>query len=210
MLSPFSDISTLQQHKIFDLLGTHIYKYNKNEEIFYTLKSKNIIGIVTEGSAQIVYSEYNGNEIVLENLQKDSIFGSNISAISNDNCQIIAKEYTEILVIDYNTLLNPNNLKYAYFNTFLRNLFEITNMKFKENNERMRVLEKKQLRDKLLEYFDIQYRKTRSRTINLPFNLKDLADYLAVNRSAMFRELRNLKDDRLIEVRNKKIILLYR
>lgn len=210
MVGPFDEISLSGRHKLFELLGTHIYKYNKNEEILYTLKSKNIIGIVTEGSAQIIYSEYNGNEIILENLQKDSIFGSNISAISNDNCQIIAKEPTEILVIDYNTLLNPNNLKYAYFNTFLRNIFEITNSKFRENNERMRILEKKQLRDKLLEYFDIQYRKTRSRNINLPFNLKDLADYLAVNRSAMFRELKNLKEDRLIEVKGKRIILLYR
>lgn len=210
MVGPFDEISISGRHKLFDLLGTHIYKYNRNEEILYTLKSKNIIGIVTEGSAQIIYSEYNGNEIVLENLQIDSIFGSNISAISNDNCQIIAKEPTEILVIDYNTLLNPNNLKYAYFNTFLRNIFEIVNSKFKENNERMRILEKKQLRDKLLEYFDIQYRKTRSRNINLPFNLKDLADYLAVNRSAMFRELKNLKEDRLIEVKGKRIILLYR
>ena len=210
MISPFNDISPSAQHKLYDLLGTHIYKYNKNEEMLYTLKSKNIIAIVTKGSAQIIYSEYNGNEIVLEDLQKDSIFGSNISEIGNENCQIIAKEYTELLVIDYNTILNPNNLRYSYFNTFLKNLFEITNTKFKENNERMRILEKKQLRDKLLEYFDIQYRKTRSRTINLPFNLKDLADYLAVNRSAMFRELKNLKEDRLIEVNGKKIVLLYR
>jgi CRP-like cAMP-binding protein len=46
------------------------------------------------------------------------------------------------------------------------------------------------------------------RTITLPFNLKDLADYLAINRSAMFRELRNLKDERIISVNGRRITLL--
>ena len=73
----------------------------------------------------------------------------------------------------------------------------------------MRVLEKKQIRDKLLEYFDIQYRKTRSRTITLPFSLKDLADYIAINRSAMFRELKSLKEENFIKIDGKRITLLY-
>lgn len=210
MLSPFAEIPETEQKKLYELLGVHIYKYNKNEEILYTLKSKSVIGILLNGSAQIIYIEYSGNEIIIENLYKDSVFGTNISPINNDNCQIIAKEPTDVLVIDYNTLLNRHNLEYEYFNIFLQNFVDITNTKFRETHERMRVLEKKQIRDKLLEYFDIQYRKTRSRTITLPFTLKDLADYIAINRSSMFRELKNLKEDKLIEVKGKRITLLYR
>ena len=196
--------------KLYELLGVHIYKYSKKEEILYTLKSKNVIGILLNGSAQIIYIEYSGNEIIIENLSENSVFGTTMSPINNENCQIIAKEKTDVLVIDYNTLLNHNNLKYSYFNTFLQNIFNITSTKFKDTLERMRVLEKKQIRDKLLEYFDIQYKKTRSRTITLPFTLKNLADYLAVNRSAMFRELKTFKEDKLIDIKGKKIILLYR
>ena len=44
----------------------------------------------------------------------------------------------------------------------------------------------------------------------LPFSLKELADYIAVNRSAMFRELRHLKDDKLIEINGRKVKLLYK
>ena len=44
----------------------------------------------------------------------------------------------------------------------------------------------------------------------LPFTFRDLADYLAVNRSAMFRELKHMKDEKFIEVNDRKITLLYK
>ena len=208
MEKPFDGLSKSQINKLYELLGVHIYKYKRNEEILPTIKKENIICILLEGYAQIIYFEYNGNEIILENLYKDSVFGTNMSATNNENCQIIAKEDSEILVIDYNKLINQKNITHAYFNIFSRNLFIIMNTKFKETNERIRILEKKQIRDKLLEYFNIQYKKNHSKNIYMPISLKDLADYIAVNRSAMFRELRHLKDDKIIEIKNKKIILL--
>ena len=208
MEKPFDGLTKSQINKLFEVLGVHIYKYKKNEEIIPTIKKENIICILLEGSAQIVYIEYNGNEIILENLSKDSVFSTNMSSTNNENCQIIAKEDTQILVIDYKKLLNPKNISHNYFNIFFRNLFIIMNSKFKETNERIKILEKKQIRDKLLEYFELEYKKSHSRIIYLPFSLKDLADYIAVNRSAMFRELKHLKDDKIVEMKNKKIILL--
>ena len=210
MSNPFEGLSRLQIDKLFDLLDVHIYKFNKNDPIFPTIKGGNIVGIISYGLATISYIEYNGNEIILETLSKDSIFGSNISLITVDNCDITAKEDTEVLLIDYNKLINPRNLKYPYFNTFFNNLFDIINSKFKETNERVRILEKKQIRDKLLEYFEIEYKKTLDRNIFLPFALKDLADYISANRSAMFREIKNLKEEGFIEVNGKRITLLYK
>lgn len=210
MKAPFTDLSRVQQNKLFKLLGTHIYKFKKNEEILPTIKNENIVCIILEGSAQIIYIEYNGNEIIMENLCKDSVFGSNISATNSDSCQIISKENTEVLVIDYDKLFNPKNIKYSYFNIFLTNIFSIINTKFRDTNDRVKILEKKQIRDKLLEFFDIEFKKAHSKIINLPFSLKDLADYIAVNRSAMFRELKHLKEENFIEIKDKRITLLYK
>ena len=210
MNSPFADLSALQLTKLFDLLEVHTYTFNKNEEILPTIKNGNIIGIILHGFAQIVFIEYNGNEIIMENLYKESVFGTNISATNNENCQIIAKETTEVLVIDYNKLINPKNVKHMYYNVFLTNLFDIINIKFRERNERIRILEKKQIREKLLEFLEIEYKKRHSRVITLPFSLKSLADYMAVNRSAMFREIKGLKDDKIIDIQGRKITLLYK
>lgn len=210
MDNPFENLSKAQIKKLYVLLDVHIYKYNKDQEVIPTIKRSNIIGIILKGSAEIIQTEYNGNEIIVEELEENSVFGSNISNTSSENYEILAKENTEVLVIDYNKLLNSRNLKYSYFNVFFQNLFDIINTKFKEKNDRVKVLEKKQIRNKLLEYFDIEYKKSHSKNIYLPFTLKELADYIAVNRSAMFREIKNLKDDRFIEIRNKRITLLYK
>ena len=210
MLSPFENLSTNQINKLFHILGVHIYNFKKNQEILPTIKYENILSIILHGHAQIINIEYNGNEIIMENLYKDDIFGTNISATNSEYTQIIAKEDTKVLVIDYDKLVNPLNLKYTYFNIFLMNIFDIINTKFREKNERVKILEKKQIREKLLEYFEIEHKKTRQRNIYLPFTFRDLADYLAVNRSAMFRELRHLKDEKFIEVNDRKITLLYK
>lgn len=208
MKSPFANLSKVQIDKLYNLLGVHIYTFRKGEEVLPTIKNENIYAIILEGSAQIINSDYNGNEILMENLSKDSIFGSNISATNNDNVHIFAKEYTKVLVIDYKELMNPENLKYKYFNEFFSNMFDIINSMYKETNERVKILEKKQIRDKLLEYFDIEYRKSRLNYFYLSFSFKELADYLAVNRSAMFRELKSLKDEHFIDVDGRRITLL--
>ena len=210
MTTPFQDLTKSQINKLYDLLGVHIYTFNDNQEILPTIKNENIIGIILDGYAQILNIEYNGNEIITENLYKNSIFGSNISLTNSENYQIIARQETTVLVIDYDKLINPKNLVHNYFNIFLRNLFDIINIKFKEKNERIKILEKKQIRDKLLEYFEMEHKKSRLKSIYIPFSFKDLADYLAVNRSAMFRELKHLKDEKFIEIKNTTITLLYK
>ena len=211
MATPFEGLTKSQINKLLDLLGVHVYKFNKNQEILPTIKNENIVGIILDGYAQILNIEYNGNEIVIDNLYKDSVFGTNISLTNSENYQIIAKQDTDVLVIDYDKLINPQNLNHNYFNIFFRNLFDIINIKMKEKNERIKVLEKKQIREKLLEYFEMEYKKGHfNNNIFLSFSFKDLADYLAINRSAMFRELKHLKEEKLIEVKNHRVTLLYK
>ena len=210
MNSPFADISMVQRNKIFNLLRVHFYKFKKNQEILATIQDENIVAIILTGHAQILTTDYNGNEILLEDLKEESIFGTNITLMHHENCEIYAKEDTEVVVMHYNSLFNNELLKYSYFTIFLKNLFEIINAKYKETNERVRILEQKTIRDKLLEYFEVEYKKTYQRTFTLPFNLKNLSDYLAVNRSAMFRELKNLKEEKFISTKGNKITLLYK
>lgn len=209
-MSPFENLSNLQKSKIFSLLNVHTYSFKKNQNIILTLGSESIIGIILSGGANLIDSDYNGNELVLEALEKDSVFGTNISAMNNQNSQLIATKDTEVAIINYELLFNDKYLNYSYFNTFIMNLFKIINSKYKNTNEKLRVLSQKSIRDKLLEYFEIQYQKNLSRVIELPFTLKNLSDYLVVNRTAMFRELKYLKEDNLIKTKGNKITLLYK
>ena len=77
--------------------------------------------------------------------------------------------------------------------------------KMKTINERIEILANKTIRNKLLAYFKIMSNKNKSSVIYLPYTYSDLADYLGVDRSAMYRELRSLKDDGLITTKNRRI-----
>ena len=210
MKNPFENLSKYQVTKLYELLAVHIFKYNRNEEVLPTIRKDNIVGIILSGWVQIIDVDYNGNENIVEELPKNSVFGSNLSATDSDNYQIIAKDDVQVLIIDYDNLINPKNLKYSYYNTFILNLFDIFNSKISKKNDRIMILEKKQIRERLLTYFEMQYKKSYTRNIYLPISFKDLADYMAVNRSAMFRELKSLKEERIVEVKGNRVTLLYK
>lgn len=209
MNNPFDGISEEQKNNLFKILETHIYSFSKGEEILSVLKNKNIICILLNGYANIVNINYNGEEYLVESLTKNSIFGSYLSNISNIEYQIKAIEDSKVLVIDYNKLINNKNINYNYYNIFIINILNIISIKLKENNDRIKILTQKTIRDKLLVFFENEYKKSHSKNIYLSSNFKVLADYISVNRSAMFRELKYLKDDKFITIEGKKITLLY-
>ena len=211
MKDPFFEISELQKTKLLKLLATHIYNFNKNENIIQVLNNTNFIGIILEGYAKIININYMGEENLSQELFPNSVFGTNISGIDNTECQIVVvDEPTKVLIIDYDKIINMENTNHVYFNRFLLNIFDIINSRFKESNDRLYILTKKTIRDRLLAFFETEYRKDRNLNLYLPYTLKDLSDYLSVNRSAMFRELRSLKDGNFIKIKGNHITLLYR
>lgn len=210
MKSVFTDITELQKNKLFKLLKAHIFNFSENEEILQTVRGKNIICIILEGSATMVEITYNGDENLIENLEKESIFGTAISDMNDKECQVRAtSKKTKIAVFDYNNIIRLSNSNHNYYNVFINNLVDIMHTKLRERNDRIRILTKKTIRDKLLAYFDCEYQKTKSKFIYLPGNFKQLADYLATNRSAMFREIKSLKEENFIKVDGARITLLY-
>ena len=209
MDTPFAGISELQKNKLFKLLETHIFTFNKNQEILSTIKGKDIICILLEGHANIVNIDYDGDETLVEELFENSVFGSGISDMTSSECQIRANEFSKVLVIDYNKLIDLEYTNHNYYNIFMCNLFNIVHYKIKEKNSRINILIQKTIRDKLLKYFESEYKKNRSKNIYMENSFKELADYIAVNRSAMFRELKNLKEDNFIKIDGRRITLLY-
>ena len=204
----FKKIDVNQKRKLLHLLETSALFYKKDNVILSTIKD-NIIGIVLEGNAQIIRTDYNGNRTIIEELKEEDIFGSFLSSLKSDECEIVTKEDTKVLIIDYDRIIEDDYNK-PYYNQFVKNLLEITTNIIDEKNDRIEILTKKTIRDKLLEYFNIYARRRGTHIIYLPFSLTDFSDYLAVDRSAMSRELKNLKDEGFITQEGRKIVLKYR
>ena len=209
MVSIFNKISVNNQKKLLKLLEANTIFFKKDSALSSMIKG-NIIGVVIEGYAQIIKTDYNGNRTIIEELVEGSVFGSFISSLNNNEYNVLTKEDTKIIFFDYEFIINFENNGYSYYNQFIKNLLEITTELIDEKNKKIEILTQKTIRDKLLTYFEMNFKKTGSKNIYLSSSYTDLADYLAIDRSAMSRELKNLKNEGFITTKGRKITLLYK
>lgn len=207
MTNLFLNITDKNKEKILKLLETHTLSFSKGIDVLPTIIGQNNICLIESGSVEIIKEDYDGTRNIIETIREGEVFGSKMSLMDNDFYKIITSDDTTIIIIDYENVINLENVKYDYYIDFLKNLLLIMNDKNKEKNERIEILTKRSTRDKLLEYFRIEAKRIGTNVIYLPFTFTDLADYLAVDRSAMSRELKYLKEDGIIDVNGKRIKL---
>ena len=209
-MDPFKKINEEDRSKLLQRLEATSFHFPKNSSILQTIKTDNLFGIVLKGEMQIIRTDYDGRRIIVEELGENDVFGSKISFYIMTECEIITTEDTDLVLLDNYAIINYLHSDDDFYHQFILNLYEISINIIADRNERINILTKKTTRDKLLEYFNIASTKLRSRIIYLPFSFTDLADYLAVDRSAMSREIKHLKDEHIITVKGRKITLQYR
>ncbi len=209
-MSPFDNINSRNRQKLLHLLKADVYEYKAGKRILEMIYNDNIICVILEGQIEIIRTDYNGNKTVIEELEEDDIFGNLISILNSKENEIITKKETKILAIDYNAIINYEENSKGYYNVFIKNLFKIVVQKLDNANKRINIITKKTIRNKLLEYFNTNSYGHQKKYVYLPFNLTKLADYLSVDRTAMSRELKSLKDEGFIEINKKRITLFYK
>ena len=164
--------------------------FNKGEVITSYIQKRNQFCILITGNADLVRYDYNGDRTIVEHFSKNDIFGE------------VFYKYDEI-----HTKCRNNCKFHQRLSEFLPELIlsKVTNL-----NMRVELLTKRSTRDKLIGYFSSLSTRNYSKSFTLPFSLTDLADYLSVDRSAMMRELKLLKEDGFIEKNGNRITLLYK
>ena len=207
-MNPFNNISSSSKNKLLLLLDSKIHTFKKNESVLNNYRKENIIGIVEKGIIELTKDNDNGTNILKEYREND-VFTTNVD-LNKLDMNLISKEDSTVILIDYDYSIENLNNEKKYFNDFIKNLFVIYNELIIELNERIEILSKKTIRSKLLTYFNIRYDQKKSKYIYLPYNYKDLAEYLAIDRCAMTREIKYLKEDGFIETKGKRITLLYK
>ena len=209
MINLFDNISNKSKENLLRIFRSYSVNYSKGKKINDIFRDDDEVGIITSGYIQIIKNNYNGTTTIIEELYESDLIGSLFFYLKNDGYDIIAKEDTKITIMDYKEIIKQSNNDKSY-NQFIKNLLIITSQKMMERNEHIEILSERSIRNKLLEYFNINSKKSGSRYIYLPFNFSDLANYLAVDRSAMSRELGYLKEEGFISIKGKRITLLYR
>lgn len=172
------------------------------EELIYDFGNNHTdaIGVVERGSAALIRIDEEGTATVLEELGTGGVFGRNLAfgGSVGDSLEVVCRTPCDILFIDYPHLFRRCENACSYHSRLVQNMLGLLSDKAQALSERIDVLSRRSIRDKLLCYFRQISEKTSSDTFTLPFSLSVLADYIATDRSAMMRELKRLRDEGVI------------
>lgn len=208
-LSIFNNIEEEDINKMLKCFEAKTRTYKKDSTIVNYIGNTSMIGIILKGKAELIRYDYLGNRTIIEILKENDIFGEVFSNYNIDELSIKATEETTILFIDYYHITKICKKACPYHSKLVENVLNILSNKIVNSNERIEILAKRSTREKLLAYFEITAKQKLSKSFVIPFTYTDLADYLGVDRSAMQRELKNLKDEGFIKTNGKKITLTY-
>ena len=206
--SIFNELSFQDQDKLLNDFKARSSSFSKGVTIMSNLKSTKDFNIVKSGIIDIIRFNYNGTRTIIETLEEDDVFG-NFSSATSEELYVIAETDAEIISFNYDQIFQRYSKNIDLHYQFNENVVKILANKLQATNDRIQILTEKTIRNKLLNYFNTLYKKNLSKNITIPFSLTNLADYLSIDRSAMMRELKNLKDEGLINQKGKKIQLLY-
>lgn len=185
--------------------------FSKNEVITSYIEKRNQLCILISGNADLVRYDLNGNRTIVEHFSQYDAFGEVFYSVTTNNELLVeAREKSEVLFYIYDDIKRKCRTNCKFHQMLSEDLPELILSKVTDLNMRIELLTKRSIRDKLLGYFNLISSKNLAKSFSLPFSLTDLADYLSVDRSAMMREMKLLKEDGFIDKTGNRITLLYK
>lgn len=196
----FHGIQEREIPELFHCLMPRERKFQKDEVIFRAGSPVIEIGLVESGSVNIIVNLYWGSSIIFGHVRKGEVFAENYAAIPGKEliCDVVACEETEILFLNMQNMLTTCRKGCTFHNRIIKNMLSISAKKNLNMSYRMMHTASKSLRQRLISYLSEQALEHGSSHFTIPFNRQQLADYLAVNRSAMSNELSKMQEDGLI------------
>lgn len=178
--------------------------YNKDLILSYApIKKK--IGFITYGKANIVKMDKEGNTTIMRDLKQNDIFSNLFFQDSEDEIYIISNGETEVIFIDYYTILKNCSRNCPFHNKLVLALFDLLILDNKQQNEKIELLSKRTVEEKIL-YF-LKQRMNENNIFKVTTSYKAISEYLFVDRSNLMRELKKMEEKGLIEKHDKIIII---
>lgn len=178
-----------------------ITEFKKGEFIPLFQRNKKEIAIIISGTIALMKSDFNGNLIFIDDFTKGNIISKLWIYNEENDLFLVCKTKVELIFQDYLYFFQSNNYrlitslveKFISYSVYL--------------NQKITILQKRNMEDKLMAYFHILERKYNSKKFEIPLTYKDLADYLGVDRSSLMRKLTELEKSKKIKKQGKTIFL---
>ena len=205
----FSYITPEEQERMRVCFCMREVVYQNNEMIMEYASSMKKIGLILEGQAALYCCDEEGNQYMLDDLKKDSVFGEPfLLPEESQHYYVCAKAATKVLFIDYEHVIKRCENACHHHSQMVSNLLQMTALRSRQQTDRIYMLSRSSTRKKLIAYLHSLVAEKNAGKFKLPMSYTALAQYLSVDRSAMMREIKNLSDEGVIQRDGRNVELL--
>lgn len=199
--------STVKESDLEKLIaGNHIYQkhYSKGATVHNANETCSTLDIVLSGSLVAYSLSTNGSATTMFQFSQGSVIGANLLFGENHSypLNIYCLTDCQMIHVDINAVLeflHDYNFTLHYIKSISQNSQGI--------NQKIAMFTQRTLRENIMDYFKQQAIIQKSSVILLPMSKRQLADYFGVQRPSLFRELKKLKEEDIIEINNHTITI---
>lgn len=205
-------VSTEECAAMEQCFGVFRQCFAADEEIYDFGDGRNMVGVITSGSAEVERIDERGGRTILEHLEEGGVFGEMLmfDRANDDSVTVICTRPCCVSFVPAASLMKRCEKACAHHTRVVENMFRLVTDKASALSERVEVLSRRSIREKLLRYFTLQSAKCGADSFELPFSLSALADYISTDRSAMMRELKKMREEELVAVNGRIVTIQHR
>ena len=211
----FAGIAEEDMEKVLSCLSARMQEYERGSVLFRQGEKMEQMGIVLEGSISLEKEDFWGNRSILAIVEAGEVFGE-VYACRKErtlNINVTAQCRTKVLLLDLTPVLDrgegegPGREK-ALYEKLTVNLVHILADKTWSMARKTEYLSGRGIREKVEAYLSAQAQMAGGGDFIIPFNRQELADFLAVDRSALSRELGKMRREGILDYRKDHFRLL--
>lgn len=182
-----------------EYLGAREASYKKGAILINSGDSINEFGVIMSGVVQVSCDDINGNRMIMATVSKGEIFGESLAVTGAKESPICAEAAEEAYVVWLNAEpIRKNCADNPLHTKIVANFISAIAHKCLSMNDRVQILSKKTIREKVITYLSQLAEHKRRTEFNLPLDRQDMANYLGVERSALSRELSKMAAEGII------------
>ena len=211
----FRDIPADQLPAMLQCLQASQRSFTKNQVIFWAGQTVTQVALVLEGEVQLWQEDILGNRSIHNRFLPGEIFGE-VYACRKErtlNINVTAQCRTKVLLLDLTPVLDRGEgegpgKEEALYEKLTVNLVHILADKTWSMARKTEYLSGRGIREKVEAYLSAQAQMAGGGDFIIPFNRQELADFLAVDRSALSRELGKMRREGILDYRKDHFRLL--
>lgn len=197
----FYGIGKDQLSPMLTCLGTYIRIFSKEEFIIFCEEPVKCVGIILDGTVQMVKEDIWGNRSILVTMSNGDLFGESFTC---GDClcakvSFVAVTTVKVLFLPFDKVMHSCSMACVFHHRLIENMVRLIANKNIKLMEKLDITTKKTVREKISVYLSDQAHQHNSRYFTVPLGRVQLAEYLCVDRSALTRELNSMKEEGMID-----------